>query len=71
MLSPLSENESFIVSHGFYDFPTNMSPANFASDHATPQIFQNPLQRHVLLGASDSASEDKITLSLELASFTL
>lgn len=70
MLSPVSENKS-LISRGFYNFPAHVSQANFAYDQATPQISQNPLQRHVLLEASDSASKDKITLSLELASFAL
>lgn len=71
MFSLLSENDPLIISRGFHDLPTNMSLAKFAYDHATPQISQNPLQRRELLGASHSGTKDKITLSLDLASFTL
>lgn len=71
MFSLLSENDPLIVSRGFHDFPTNMSLAKFAYDHATPQISQNPLQRHELFGALHSDNKDKITLSLDLASFIL
>lgn len=62
---------ALLVSHGFYDFPTSLSPADFAYDHATPQISQNPWQRLMSSEASDSANKDRIALSLELASLTL